>query len=158
MTGAAKRAGKWSVGRAVSAQMRGVVIAQERILRELAAGPRTSGQLALAIGRDRAATYRNCRALQDRGLIKRIDGTPGRGGIAVYALIGDDTAPPETSRDRAGRQPAGAFNQGGNVPLPDSRVDRDPCFKCGVRADLGCRHRAATERELAERARRGAAA
>lgn len=32
-------------------------------------------------------------------------------------------------------------------PIPDEllppRVDRDPCPRCGVRADVGCRHRAA---------------
>lgn len=31
------------------------------------------------------------------------------------------------------------------LPDPDSlpRVDRDPCFFCGARADLGCKHRRA---------------
>jgi len=27
--------------------------------------------------------------------------------------------------------------------IPDSRVDRDPCFMCGVRGDIGCIHRSA---------------
>lgn len=31
----------------------------------------------------------------------------------------------------------------GDVPL-DRLVDRDPCWKCGVRADVGCRHRPAS--------------
>lgn len=31
------------------------------------------------------------------------------------------------------------------APLPESRfTDRSPCFWCGVRADIGCRHRRAS--------------
>lgn len=30
----------------------------------------------------------------------------------------------------------------GSIPEP---VDRDPCFRCGVRGDIGCRHRPARD-------------
>lgn len=39
---------------------------------------------------------------------------------------------PGASRERVIPDPSGS--------IPDS-VDRDPCFKCGVRGDIGCKHR-----------------
>ncbi len=27
-----------------------------------------------------------------------------------------------------------------DIGPPPQRVERDPCFRCGVRADIGCRH------------------
>lgn len=35
-----------------------------------------------------------------------------------------------------------AVRAGDPVPL-GARVDRDPCFRCGVRGDIGCAHRVA---------------
>ena len=43
-------------------------------------------------------------------------------------------------------------------PRPDLEpVDRDPCFMCGIRADIGCKHRAATGNHADTLARMGAA-
>ena len=39
-----------------------------------------------------------------------------------------------------GRPRRGAERDAARGALP-SRIDRDPCFYCGVRADVGCRHR-----------------
>lgn len=56
----------------------------------------------------------------------------------IEALLNDQPIPPRQKKERRSflqdteRRPAG--------PIPDP-VDRDPCFLCGTRADLGCKHR-----------------
>ncbi len=51
-------------------------------------------------------------------------GRPIGGGVAGYTQSRID-------RSIEGRQ-----------PVPERIIDRDPCFLCGIRADLGCKHRA----------------
>ncbi len=38
------------------------------------------------------------------------------------------------------RDTAQAERTAARTPPPASRVSRDPCFRCGVRADVGCEH------------------
>lgn len=58
----------------------------------------------------------------------------------VEALLNGQPIPPAQRKPRALTQPV-EREPGGPIPDP---VDRDPCFLCGTRADIGCQHRRAS--------------
>ena len=65
----------------------------------------------------------------------------------IMALVEGRTPapPPPESNNKPPRPPIRRLTTGpaaaaDNAPEP---IDRDPCFKCGTRADIGCRHRRA---------------
>ncbi|MDZ7894190.1 MAG: hypothetical protein U5M50_04030 [Sphingobium sp.] len=61
-------------------------------------------------------------------------------------IPGHKPATTMTQRKRALSARDGIVSAGavGRDPVPESApVDRDPCFRCGVRGDLGCKHRRA---------------
>ena len=108
------------------------------ILAALKTGPKTTEQLLRVTGTCSADISRDCAGLRHDGLVKRVDGGSGRGSRAVYALVEDAVttlAPPARPR-RVGLDLASA----NHPPIPDELVHRDPCVKCGVRADIGCKH------------------
>lgn len=45
----------------------------------------------------------------------------------------------ERARQRSSARAAGCTPDL-DPPIPETRVDRDPCPRCGVRADIGCAH------------------
>lgn len=64
----------------------------------------------------------------------------------VRALLAGEPLPrsidPNPLRDRpAPRRRAASDTTVEQQPPLTARVARDPCFRCGVRADVGCRHR-----------------
>lgn len=108
------------------------------ILSALKTGPKTSAQLVQYTGTHSGDVSRTCWTLVKRGHVKRIDGGSGRGSLAVYALVDgvvSDCAPINRGRARLG------LSLARGPEVPETRADRDPCFKCGVRGDLGCSHR-----------------
>lgn len=105
------------------------------ILSALKTGPKTSAQLVDYTGTHSGDVSRTCWTLVRQGHVKRIDGGSGRGSLAVYALAGADAAPEHRGRAALG------LSLARGPEFPEARADRDPCFKCGVRGDLGCSHR-----------------
>jgi hypothetical protein len=55
---------------------------------------------------------------------------------ASELLAGDQPGPPRAYA----RRPSAGQARTIDGPLP-AHVDREPCFKCGTRGDIGCRHR-----------------
>lgn len=96
---------------------------RERILEALRGGPLSTTELAEATGIHFSDVRDTCSRLILDGEVTRSGG--GRGLLAsVIYQLGTGTTP----------VPQGGAGQ---------RIDRDPCFKCGVRGDLGCAHRRA---------------
>ena len=66
----------------------------------------------------------------------------------VRALLDGEPLPPRQDYTRShqyvGRTAARGMVRPVDLPEDRQPVDRDPCFKCGVRGDIGCRHRPAT--------------
>lgn len=106
------------------------------ILSALARGPKTVAHLLETTGINSADVSRTCSNLITRGLVKRIDGG-GRGVKATYALA--DNPPAAVTH---GAHPVQRVEGARHLPIPASGVLRDPCFKCGVRGDIGCAHQA----------------
>lgn len=115
------------------------------ILNALARGPKTAAQLAEIVGLHSGVIAARVSPLIHDGRVKRVDGGEGRGSIAVYAL----------NKWNGGKVSAGRTVPVGKLPHPKSTeprprppgviVMRDPCPRCGVRGDLGCRHQARAE-------------
>lgn len=63
----------------------------------------------------------------------------------VAALLDGEPLPPRQdyvrSGEYVGRTAARGMVRVIDMPEDLQPVDRDPCFKCGVRGDIGCRHR-----------------
>lgn len=112
--------------------------------------------IAHAIGAASVSTgARLVQVLERRGLI-RVDRFGMARRIEVVAT-GDSTAAIEGAPHWSARgvrkapprpRPAPNFGEPDRrfrgLPPVDRFVDRDPCWRCGVRADLGCRHRPAS--------------
>lgn len=106
----------------------------------------TNNAIANSVGIEPSSVCKAIRALEDGGWIRVKSFTHGR-EVTVIAS------------GRATRWDGGRVPRGRAAPLaapadvvtdltPPSRasllrVDRDPCFLCGTRADLGCAHRPA---------------
>ncbi|SCY89394.1 hypothetical protein SAMN05660666_03462 [Novosphingobium aromaticivorans] len=108
------------------------------ILAALKTGPKTTEQLLRVTGTCSADISRDCAGLRHAGLVKRVDGGSGRGSRAVYALVGD--AVPTLAPHARQRRVSLDFANASHPPIPDTLVHRDPCLKCGVRGDIGCKH------------------
>lgn len=112
-------------------------MSRSAILSALKTGPKTTAELlALRAGASSAYIARSCAELIKRGQIVRLDQRRGRGTRALYALTGH-TAPPIATRRALHSADA---DQARHDPIPPA-TDRDPCSKCGTRADIGCKHR-----------------
>lgn len=115
--------------------------------------PVTARDITDACDLEREYVHRICRDLIARELIKRIDGREGPGFKATYALAsfkGAMTQPAKSSiRGRSIHRierPKAGGNSVAKRPRPLVDADftrRDPCFFCGTRGDIGCRHRGA---------------
>jgi hypothetical protein len=112
-------------------------MSQGPIIHALRRGPMRTAQLLRLTGTCSGDISRSCANLIRIGAIKRIDGGSGRGSIAVYALA--DCTAPVPAATRAKR----FYHHVAPQPeVTESQfVQRDPCFSCGVRGDLGCKHR-----------------
>lgn len=110
------------------------------ILHALKRGPMATSQLLKFTGSCSADVSRTCSGLIADGRIKRIDGRSGRGTRAIYALV-DSDAPIRDEIPKVRR----SHTVGVAAPVVSEAryVQRDPCGFCGVRADIGCRHRVA---------------
>lgn len=117
-------------------------MSQSDIIRLLKAGPKTAKQMALRTHRTTADVSRICSELRYRGKVCRIDNGSGKGSIATYALVDPSIEIPSTRPRHAERTLAEA-RQDADGLAESLRVERDPCFLCGVRADIGCYHRRA---------------
>lgn len=108
------------------------------ILAALKTGPKTTEQLLQVTGTCSADISRDCAGLRHAGLVKRVDGGSGRGSRAIYALVDDvvTTLPPPFRPRRVSLDLANTKQP----PIPEVLVHRDPCVKCGIRADIGCKH------------------
>jgi hypothetical protein len=114
-------------------------VSRQVILDALQSGPKTTAQIAEAVGRDSTHVARICWALGQRGQAKRIDGGMGHGSVAVWSLAGDNSPMPATVRRAYTRRRRG--NAVGATDFPEAQyVYRDLCPFCGVRADIGCQH------------------
>jgi len=116
-------------------------VSQRAILAALAKGPATTAQLAEQLHQPSAYIARDCAKLIEAGRAKRIDGGAGRGGKAVYALAEFDGEAIRadqilTTVALPRRKTEGAVGSSEHLTF----VSRDPCPRCGVRGDLGCRH------------------
>ncbi len=129
---------------------------QERVLEMIRAAARyhrecpSNGMIAekLGCGPSRASTL--VTALERRGIIQVIRYTASR--VAIIPAEGLRTAGGGgtlhwSSRGITPIRPDAGECRLPTAPVPDRYVvtDRDPCFFCGVRADKGCAHRAASE-------------
>jgi len=87
--------------------------------------------------------------LDELGLITIIGG--GRHRQIIIASTRKATAPTVRCTRDHGRSYAerkARMNAGPPAPVMLRVVDRTPCRRCGVRGDLGCAHRAASEPQL----------
>lgn len=112
------------------------------ILAALRFGPKTTAELLLVTGMSPADISRDCAGLRHAGKVKRVDGALGRGTKAIYALALPGELPVAPPPPR--RRPAATATTPAHTPKaapPETIVDRDPCFMCGVRGDVGCVHR-----------------
>lgn len=105
------------------------------LLAALEQGPGTVQELAERAGVPFLSARTLLGNMMARRRVVRVDGLTkfvGVAGRAIYALPGsvEPAPPPMLPRDKA--------------PLVQRR---DPCPRCGVRADLGCKHRAAEQPE-----------
>ncbi|HQS98093.1 MAG TPA: hypothetical protein PK823_16545 [Novosphingobium sp.] len=107
------------------------------ILAALKTGPKTTAELLRVTGTWSGGVSRDCAALVKDGRVKRIDGTSGRGSRAIYALVAETCAAPELKPQTRLFRGRSCVSQ---PEIPDTYVNRDPCPKCGVRGDIGCRH------------------
>lgn len=112
-------------------------MSQALILTALQAGPKTVASLADLTGSEPRSVARSCSNLINQGKIVRVDGGSGRGSIAVYAASGSAI---EQAKGEA-RAPARLQYPVGRDPEhPGHIVHRDPCFYCGARGDIPCKH------------------
>ena len=103
------------------------------ILAVLQDGPRTAAQIGAALNQLPRNVSRTCSTLISLGVIKRVDGGAGRGSFAVYAL--------DTYAGTYEAKPRNSFHFETSGPKhPGVTVRRDPCFYCGTRGDVPCRH------------------
>lgn len=114
-------------------------MSRRAILRALGEhGPLSAARLAELCHEHSGQIARMAARLRDEGRVIRIDGGLGRGTVAIYALTGTTTGGGQAKRTnrraRAGDDPA----------HPGTDSPRDPCWRCGVRGDLGCRHKPAS--------------
>lgn len=104
------------------------------ILAEVAKGPKTVAQLAEVIDARSNLISSRCRWLVKKGKIKRIDGNEGCGVKAIYAAPDYTSKAPIKQTGRVHFKIARAPEHPGHI------VHRDPCFYCGARGDLPCKH------------------
>lgn len=105
-----------------------------RILDEIMKGPKTVADLREVINCTSGQISASCQHLLKSGKIKRVDGNAGVGAPAVYAPLdfAGKVKGPKVKRVH--------FVVGNTPPLPGVTVHRDPCFFCGVRGDVPCKH------------------
>ena len=104
------------------------------ILAEVLKGPKTVGQILDVVEGSSGYVSAACQRLVKAGKIKRVDGSSGPGAHAVYA-------PPDFKGTvSAKKQNRVHFTVGRDPEHPGHIVHRDPCFYCGARGDLPCKH------------------
>ena len=107
-----------------------------------------------------ARTAQMCAAYKSGEPVKEIANRFGVQNPAVWKALrrGGVLPPYQPKREGKGGRPVGGGNAGysalrlqksvaaisareGRQPVPSIFVDRDPCGFCGVRGDIGCRHK-----------------
>lgn len=111
-------------------------MSRDLILAEIARGPKTVAQLLDVVQGSSGYVSAACQRLVKAGKIKRVDGNtgPGPGAYAVYAPL-DFHGTVETKRVNRIHFPVGR-----DPEHPGHIVHRDPCFYCGARGDIPCKH------------------
>lgn len=89
--------------------------------------------MALIGARSPSTVQDSLRRLRRAGVIE-VRTVKGRRVVQITET-GEETAEPETGSIRIAHDPEPPINVSHM-----SRVNRDPCGFCGVRADIGCRH------------------
>ncbi len=70
---------------------------------------------------------------------KAIAARLGLGAWTVYRSLHASRLIPRRRKGQTWAEVEGIRYEPDNDPLPQT-VNRDPCVKCGIRADIGCRH------------------
>lgn len=109
-------------------------MSRDLILAEIMRGPKTVAQLLDVVQGSSGYISSACQRLVKKGQIKRVDGSAGMGAHAVYAAL-DFKGTVETKRVNRIHFPVGR-----DPEHPGHIVHRDPCFYCGARGDVPCKH------------------
>ena len=112
----------------------------------------TNNAIADSVGVEPSSVFKAVRALEDGGWIRVKSFTHGREVTVIASGRATRWDGGRVPRGRAAPLAAPAeVEEAADRPPPSRasllRVDRDPCFLCGTRADLGCAHRPAAVSE-----------